>query len=34
MQGQLKNHPDELWDDGVRDYLAHTSNIMVITNEF
>ncbi|KAB1217170.1 Nuclear pore complex protein Nup50 [Morella rubra] len=28
VQGQLKNHPDELWDDGVRDYLAHTSNIM------
>ncbi|PQQ14276.1 hypothetical protein Pyn_19586 [Prunus yedoensis var. nudiflora] len=23
-----KNHPDELWEDGLRDYLAHASNIM------
>lgn len=30
VQTQLKNHPDELWEDGVRDYLAHASNIMVI----
>ncbi|EXC17777.1 Nuclear pore complex protein [Morus notabilis] len=28
VQTQLKNHPDELWEDGVRDYLAHASNIM------
>ncbi|XP_015571106.1 nucleoporin NUP116/NSP116 isoform X2 [Ricinus communis] len=28
VQVQLKNHPDELWEDGVRDYLAHASNIM------
>lgn len=28
VQAQLKNHPDELWEDGVRDYLAHASNIM------
>ncbi|XP_038687089.1 uncharacterized protein LOC119986551 [Tripterygium wilfordii] len=31
VQMQLTNHPDELWEDGVRDYLAHASNIM---NEF
>ena len=30
IQTQLKNHPDELWEDGVRDYLTHASNIMVI----
>lgn len=29
VQSQLKNHPDELWEDGLRDYLAHASNIMV-----
>ncbi|KAL5748654.1 hypothetical protein ACOSQ2_025951 [Xanthoceras sorbifolium] len=29
VQTQLKNHPDELWEDGVRDYLAHASDIMV-----
>ncbi|XP_021803634.1 nucleoporin NUP152 [Prunus avium] len=28
VQMQLKNHPDELWEDGLRDYLAHASNIM------
>ncbi|CAN1253596.1 hypothetical protein LINPERPRIM_LOCUS8357 [Linum perenne] len=28
VQAQLKNHPDELWEDGVRDYLAHASHIM------
>lgn len=34
MQEQMKNHPDELWEDGVRDYLTHASNIMVILNKF
>ncbi|KAJ4846698.1 hypothetical protein Tsubulata_031970 [Turnera subulata] len=28
VQTQLKNHPDELWEDGVRDYIAHASNIL------
>ncbi|XP_010540575.1 PREDICTED: uncharacterized protein LOC104814292 isoform X2 [Tarenaya hassleriana] len=28
VQMQLKNHPDELWEDGLRDYLAHASNIL------
>ncbi|GLT54964.1 hypothetical protein SLA2020_281220 [Shorea laevis] len=28
VEAQLKNHPDELWEDGVQDYLAHASNIM------
>ncbi|GAB2274022.1 hypothetical protein Dimus_008791 [Dionaea muscipula] len=28
VQSQLQNHPDELWEDGVRDYLAHASNIL------
>ncbi|KAM5572618.1 nuclear pore complex protein [Rosa sericea] len=28
VQTQLKNHPDEIWEDGIRDYLAHASNIM------
>ncbi|XP_050227277.1 uncharacterized protein LOC126676944 [Mercurialis annua] len=28
VQAQLKDHPDELWEDGVRDYLTHASNIM------
>ncbi|KAJ8767619.1 hypothetical protein K2173_018177 [Erythroxylum novogranatense] len=28
VQTQLKDHPDELWEDGVRDYLSHSSNIM------
>lgn len=30
VQTQLKNHPDELWEDGVRDYLDHATGIMVI----
>lgn len=30
VQTQLKNHPDELWEDGVRDYLDHAKSIMVI----
>lgn len=30
VQTQLKDHPDEIWEDGIRDYLAHASNIMVI----
>lgn len=29
VQTQLTNHPDELWEDGVRDYLSHASGIMV-----
>ncbi|XP_019445109.1 PREDICTED: uncharacterized protein LOC109348943 [Lupinus angustifolius] len=29
VQTQLKNHPDELWEDGLRDYLDHASIIMV-----
>lgn len=33
MQTQLKNHPDELWEDGVQDYLAHASKIMVISGK-
>ncbi|KAL9328667.1 hypothetical protein ACSQ67_003670 [Phaseolus vulgaris] len=28
VQTQLKNHPDELWEDGVRDYINHASSIM------
>ncbi|XP_038875849.1 uncharacterized protein LOC120068214 isoform X2 [Benincasa hispida] len=28
VQSQLANHPDELWEDGVRDYLTHASSIM------
>ncbi|XP_021281035.1 uncharacterized protein LOC110414257 isoform X2 [Herrania umbratica] len=28
VQSQLKNHPDELWEDGVQDYLTYASNIM------
>ncbi|XP_076887445.1 uncharacterized protein LOC143537595 [Bidens hawaiensis] len=28
IQSQLQNHPDELWEDGVTDYLTHASNIM------
>ncbi|CAL0311689.1 unnamed protein product [Lupinus luteus] len=28
VQTQLKNHPDELWEDGLRDYLDHASSIM------
>ncbi|CAI9288918.1 unnamed protein product [Lactuca saligna] len=25
---QLQNHPDELWEDGVRDYITHASSIL------
>ncbi|KAL6004609.1 hypothetical protein ACLOJK_005164 [Asimina triloba] len=28
VQSQLQNHPDELWEDGVQDYLSHASHIM------
>ncbi|KAK9103452.1 hypothetical protein Sjap_020706 [Stephania japonica] len=28
VQSQLQNHPDELWEDGVQDYLSHASNIL------
>ncbi|KAA0042801.1 hypothetical protein IC582_022318 [Cucumis melo] len=28
VQSQLANHPDELWEGGVRDYLTHASSIM------
>ncbi|XP_047337917.1 uncharacterized protein LOC124941618 [Impatiens glandulifera] len=28
VQTQLQDHPDELWEDGVQDYLTHTSSIM------
>ncbi|XP_031477812.1 uncharacterized protein LOC116248916 isoform X2 [Nymphaea colorata] len=28
VQSQLQNHPDELWEDGVQDYLRHASQIM------
>ncbi|KAL8150457.1 hypothetical protein V2J09_020265, partial [Rumex salicifolius] len=28
VQSQLQNHPDELWEDGVQDYLTHASNIL------
>ncbi|XP_020876841.1 uncharacterized protein LOC9308694 isoform X2 [Arabidopsis lyrata subsp. lyrata] len=28
VQLQLKNHPDELWEDGMNDYIAHASNIL------
>lgn len=28
VQSQLQNHPDELWEDGVRDYQTHASNIL------
>ncbi|XP_077245687.1 pleckstrin homology (PH) domain superfamily protein [Tasmannia lanceolata] len=28
VQLQLQNHPDELWQDGVQDYLTHASQIM------
>ncbi|KAK9276219.1 hypothetical protein L1049_005750 [Liquidambar formosana] len=28
VQAQLQSHPDELWEDGVRDYLSHASGIM------
>ncbi|CAA0820533.1 Pleckstrin homology (PH) domain superfamily protein [Striga hermonthica] len=28
IQSQLQNHPDELWEDGVQDYLNHAKSIM------
>lgn len=28
VQSQLQNHLDELWEDGVQDYLSHASSIM------
>ncbi|KAG8374847.1 hypothetical protein BUALT_Bualt10G0038200 [Buddleja alternifolia] len=28
VQAQLQNHPEELWEDGVQDYLNHAKNIM------
>ncbi|XP_020589794.1 uncharacterized protein LOC110031092 isoform X2 [Phalaenopsis equestris] len=28
IQSQLQNHLDELWIDGVKDYLSHASNIL------
>ncbi|KAF8113097.1 hypothetical protein N665_0056s0002 [Sinapis alba] len=28
VQIQLKNHPDELWEDGMNDYISHASNIL------
>ncbi|CAA6673623.1 unnamed protein product [Spirodela intermedia] len=28
VQSQLKNHPDELWQDGAQDYINHASHIM------
>ncbi|EPS64855.1 hypothetical protein M569_09924, partial [Genlisea aurea] len=28
IQTQLQNHPDELWEDGVQDYLNHAKGIM------
>ncbi|XP_020262152.1 uncharacterized protein LOC109838093 isoform X2 [Asparagus officinalis] len=28
IQLQLQNHPDELWEDGAKDYLSHASNIL------
>ncbi|PIN19912.1 hypothetical protein CDL12_07404 [Handroanthus impetiginosus] len=28
VQAQLQNHPDELWEDGVQDYLNHSKSIM------
>ncbi|KAA3468991.1 Pleckstrin domain superfamily protein isoform 3 [Gossypium australe] len=34
VQSQLKNHPDELWQDGVQDYLTHALNIMVTSDVF
>ncbi|OEL36625.1 hypothetical protein BAE44_0002356 [Dichanthelium oligosanthes] len=28
VQSQLQNHPAELWDDGLKDYIFHASEIM------
>lgn len=30
VQSQLQDHSDELWEDGVQEYLTHASIIMVI----
>lgn len=30
VQLQLKHHPDELWEDGAKDYLSHASQILVM----
>lgn len=29
VQKQLRDHPDELWQDGVQDYIKHASDILV-----
>lgn len=29
VQSQLRDHPDELWEDGIRDYLRQASDILV-----
>ncbi|GLJ29868.1 hypothetical protein SUGI_0590410 [Cryptomeria japonica] len=29
VQNQLRDHPDELWQDGVQDYIKHASEILV-----
>ena len=34
VQSQLKEHPDELWEDGIREYLAHASDILVMAFPF
>lgn len=28
VQSQLQDHPDELWEDGIRDYLAQASDVL------
>ncbi|XP_022849712.1 uncharacterized protein LOC111371790 [Olea europaea var. sylvestris] len=28
VQAQLQDHPDELWEDGVQDYLNHAKNVV------
>ncbi|CAI9093926.1 OLC1v1029535C2 [Oldenlandia corymbosa var. corymbosa] len=33
IQTQLDKHPDELWDDGVQDYLTHAKTIMEDFND-
>lgn len=34
IQVQLENHPDELWEDGLQDYLSHAKTIMVKIDVF
>jgi nuclear pore complex protein Nup50 len=29
VQKQLRDHPGELWQDGMQDYIKHASNILV-----